>query len=378
MSVSAEIFTFPGRNGGGNGSAWGNQDLADVYRCIDQFAQQGVILEAASGISDEGDPWFALEDLSTGEALVHIARIDGFFIVHVMDGETWQGDTLRAALANLDIGALVLGDVHVAGDAGHDGTDKTDPDGSHAFLRIVSAVIAVLTADVIASTVAHDAMASPLPDVSETVAGDHASHNNTHTLAFPDMPVASETEPAHTEKASLDAPDQDVGEASATPTPAHEARETASAAAMLEDVVPTHVAVPQIDYSALLSQTESNAPVNVALEAPAALVAVTVAQPQQSDKHELVHITTSDKVLLAATEKEDLFLVVLKSDQESLQVTPQDFQQNQDSLVVEKGEDTGTSSGIILDLSQIASSQTGGLIVIGQSAAAAELPHGGG
>jgi hypothetical protein len=375
MSVSAEIFNFPARNGGGNGGFWGNQDLADIYRCIDQFAQQGIVLEAASGLTDEGDPWFALEDVTTGETLVHIARIDGFFIVHVMDGETWQGETLRAALTNLDFGALALGDVHVATDQGPDAHDKTDPDGSHAFLRIVSAVIAVLTADVIASTVAHDAMASPLPDVSETVAGDHADYHISHKIALPDMPDAADTPIAHSEKvqeAAVSLEPTDV------PVTLHEAKQALATSFPTDDAPSAaHIDIAHIDFSNLLPIAETTQPTKVELPVAEHLIAVTVAQAQNDGKSELIHIVASDKVALVATERDDVFLVVLTQEQNQLEVTQRDFQSGHDSLVIEKTDESGTSSSIILDLSNIAGAQAGGLTVIGQTATA-DLPLAGG
>lgn len=375
MSVSAEIFNFPGRNGGGNGGTWGNQDLADIYRCIDEFARQGIVLEAASGLTDEGDPWFALEDVATGETLVHIARIDGFFIVHVMDGETWQGETLRAALANLDLGALALGDVHVPADHSPDAHDKTDPDGSHAFLRIVSAVIAVLTADVIASTVAHDAMASPLPDVSETVAGDHADNHISHAIALPEVAVAADTPVAHLEKGRGEIEPAEASDLSAA---LHEAKQALAVATPAEDAPPaSHIDIPEIDFTSILATVGSTQAPKIESMAPEHLVAVTVMQAQTDGKPELIHIATSDKVALAATEKNDLFLVVLTPTQSRLEVTSTDFQTGHDSLVIEKTDETSTSSGIVLDLSNVAGAQSGGLIVIGQNASA-DLPLAGG
>ncbi|SNS68960.1 MULTISPECIES: hypothetical protein [unclassified Azospirillum] len=374
MSVSAEIFTFPGRNGGGNGGAWGNQDLADIYRCIDLFARHGVVLEGACGLTDEGDPWFALEDVASGETLVHIARIDGFFIVHVLDGETWQGDTLRAALANLDLNALVLGDPHVPADHGHDGTDnKTDPDGSHAFLRIVSAVIAVLTADVIASTVAHDAMASPLPDVSETVAGDHAFKDNSHTFALPEL---HEAEKVNHHPGKEPAPDAALVEPMiGTPQVAEPAKAGALLAAEEAPAAHPSSATP-IDLGDILMLAEAAPTVKVDVAAPQHLIALESLLPQAGDHPEILHLIRSDKVVLSATEKDDLFLVVLTPQQERLQVAAESFQSNHDSLVVEKSTPTSTSSGIILDLSQLPA-QTGGLTMIGQLPAG-DVPLSGG
>ncbi|MDG5497968.1 hypothetical protein [Niveispirillum sp. BGYR6] len=375
MSVSAEIFSFPGRNGGGNGGAWGNQDLADIYRCIDQFARHGIVLEAASGLTDEGDPWFALEDVASGETLVHIARIDGFFIVHIMDGETWQGDTLRAALANLDLNALVLVDPHPLADHGQDGTDnKTDPDGSHAFLRIVSAVIAVLTADVIASTVAHDAMASPLPDVSETAAGDHASNDISHTFALPEIHEAEQPAPhRHPAEATADTAASTATAVSALP---HGNEKAETATLVEEPAAAPHQTPPQIDFSQILALAESAAPLKTDAAGPQRLIAVTTNEPATPQQAEMLHVVNSNKVVLAATEKDDLFVIVLAPQEEKLQVVADGFQSHHDSLVVEKSAPGSTSSSIIVDLSQLPA-QTGGLTMIGQTSAS-DAPLSGG
>ncbi|MQP64529.1 hypothetical protein GE253_04135 [Niveispirillum sp. SYP-B3756] len=377
MSVSADIFTFPGRNGGGNSGTWGNQDLADIYRCIDLFARHGVVLEAASGLTDEGDPWFALEDVATAETLVHIARIDGFFIVHVMDGETWQADTLRAALANLDLSALALVDSHVPADHGHDGTDnKTDPDGSHAFLRIVSAVIAVLTADVIASTVAHDAMASPLPDVSEPVAGDHAFDTNSHTLALPELHEAVKAKLHPSAEATTDGAGLEATSMPSPPPVPGNGEKTAVLLLAEEAPAIQHGTPPQLAVADLLMLAEASAPIKIEAAAQPLLVMAAGVQGQTSEQPAVLHFFSSDNVVLSGTEKKDLFLVSLTPDHERLQITADNFQSDHDSLVVETSEHDSTTSGVILDLSQVAV-QAGGLTMIGQSTTG-DLPLSGG
>ena len=57
---------------------WTNDELAELYRVEHALVQAGIALETISGISDEGDPWFAF-CRSQGEVLVHITRYDGLY-----------------------------------------------------------------------------------------------------------------------------------------------------------------------------------------------------------------------------------------------------------------------------------------------------------
>ena len=60
---------------------WTNDELAELYRVEHALVQAGVALETASGVSDEGDPWFIF-CRTQGEVLVHIARYDGCYRLH--------------------------------------------------------------------------------------------------------------------------------------------------------------------------------------------------------------------------------------------------------------------------------------------------------
>lgn len=173
MRATADICSFPPRSGGAGGS-WSNQDLADIYRCIDQFAQHGLVLEAASGLSDEGDPWFALEDVHSGEAMVHIARLDGFYVVAVLDGDAWEAADLRAALDEV----LASGPL----EPGADPEPASAPSGGNplgSFLRVVSTMMACFTADLILQAV-HSTARAAEPWLT-------SKHAGTLETALPDL-----------------------------------------------------------------------------------------------------------------------------------------------------------------------------------------------
>lgn len=378
MSASAEIFRFPGRAGGNNNGAWNTQDLADVYRCVDLFARNGLMVEASSGMSDEGDPWFALEDVMSGEAVVHIARIDGFFIVHVPDGETWSGSTLRAALANLDVNGLVdltSGNVD-AGAADDDG----DKDGTHAFLRIVSAVVAVLTADVIAGAVSQDAAAATMLD-------DDASPATSVTPGLLDgiLDLPDANAPATAKKATLNT---EADNGSSGPDAAAAAAPAVIKVKAVEVPVDAGSDAPAVGIkSAAKMIADDQGHGN-----DARIVSAIVSISSNDDKPaagisfttdlEHVRVEFGETVSFKGSTNADLFLVVLDKNTNDVATKIDAFETGEDSLVVEKADDGGTSSGIILDLTVLTNGAQAILTVIGQedgsSASAASFTLVGG
>lgn len=365
MSASAEIFRFPGRAASGNSGSWSNQDIADVYRCLDQFARHGLMVEAASGLSDEGDPWFAIEDVSTGDALVHIARIDGFFVVHVLDGETWSGDTLRQALANIDVSTLAsIGMVDHHATTAADGDD--DKDGTHAFLRIVSAVVAVLTADVIANAVTHEAAASPLPPVGAPHAGDHSDDAIKAALDLP--AVDSAPAPQHREKTTNMAVGDEGAAAADAPKDIH------------YNKVDAHASTPPADALAAVTVEKEHSALTVATPVVDTVVTgskqeIMVAAGQSEGValsyaigSEHVQVTFDDRVSFVGTEKKaDTFLIVLDGHTKDLTAKVENFDKGLDSLVIEKSDDTGTSSAIVTDLGALVANGEAHLTVVGQA-----------
>jgi hypothetical protein len=59
---------------------WSNQELADLYRVEALLTQANIRIKTTRGTSDEGDPWFVFCH-ADGEVFVHLARIDGLYIL---------------------------------------------------------------------------------------------------------------------------------------------------------------------------------------------------------------------------------------------------------------------------------------------------------
>lgn len=78
---------------------WSNQDLGELYRVEGALLQAGLRIEAESGVSDEGDPWFVFCHGYNGELIVHFARIDGRYVV--------AAPALPKPLRGADLGSIV-------------------------------------------------------------------------------------------------------------------------------------------------------------------------------------------------------------------------------------------------------------------------------
>ena len=60
---------------------WTSDDLAQLHRVAAALRHPARPLEADGGLTDEGEPWFAICHLQSGEVVAHFARIDGSYIV---------------------------------------------------------------------------------------------------------------------------------------------------------------------------------------------------------------------------------------------------------------------------------------------------------
>lgn len=60
---------------------WTSDDLAQLHRAAGALRHLGRPLEADCGMTDEGEPWFAIYHAQSGEVVTHFARIDGSYIV---------------------------------------------------------------------------------------------------------------------------------------------------------------------------------------------------------------------------------------------------------------------------------------------------------
>ncbi|WP_309643925.1 calcium-binding protein, partial [Phenylobacterium sp.] len=88
----------PRASAGGGWTAAERERLADL---ADRLSAGGGKVEAVYGVSDDGDPWCVIKD-DNEEVLVHIARIDGQFVIHDAAADAIQeGDTLWSACDRL-------------------------------------------------------------------------------------------------------------------------------------------------------------------------------------------------------------------------------------------------------------------------------------
>ena len=60
---------------------WTAAERARLQELADRLAAGGVDVEVIFGATDEGDPWCVVTD-GNGDVLIHVARIDGEFVVH--------------------------------------------------------------------------------------------------------------------------------------------------------------------------------------------------------------------------------------------------------------------------------------------------------
>lgn len=78
---------------------WHPDDLAECYRVVDLLSRSGLPISIDSGLTDEGEPWAIVLRDDTGDVLLHMARLNGTFVVVSAAGPIAQrGDSLRAVL----------------------------------------------------------------------------------------------------------------------------------------------------------------------------------------------------------------------------------------------------------------------------------------
>jgi len=77
---------------------WTAAERARLEEVADCLAASGVHVEVIFGATDEGDPWCVVTD-GSGDVLIHVARIDGRFVVHsAIDDAVNEGADLHSAL----------------------------------------------------------------------------------------------------------------------------------------------------------------------------------------------------------------------------------------------------------------------------------------
>src|SRR6516225_7434622 len=94
--MSANVVTL--ERGFRHKSDWSPRELGEFYRVESALLQAGLKIETECGVSDEGDPWFAFCRPDDGEVIVHIARIDGNYI---LAGPCYEGIACGTDIASL-------------------------------------------------------------------------------------------------------------------------------------------------------------------------------------------------------------------------------------------------------------------------------------
>lgn len=56
---------------------WSRDDLAQLQHAAGALRYPGCALDTDSGLTDEGEPWFAVYHAESGEVVTHFARING-------------------------------------------------------------------------------------------------------------------------------------------------------------------------------------------------------------------------------------------------------------------------------------------------------------
>ena len=60
---------------------WNKYELAQFRRATNLLWESGLEIETASGLTDEGEPWFVFCDANSGDLLAHFAKMGGKNVV---------------------------------------------------------------------------------------------------------------------------------------------------------------------------------------------------------------------------------------------------------------------------------------------------------
>ncbi|RZJ93587.1 MAG: hypothetical protein EON88_14600, partial [Brevundimonas sp.] len=95
----SNVVPFEPRPSAGGG--WTAAERARLSDLADRLSASGAKVEVVYGVTDEGDPWCVIKD-ENEEVLIHVARINGQFVIHDASVDTVQeGDTLWSACDRL-------------------------------------------------------------------------------------------------------------------------------------------------------------------------------------------------------------------------------------------------------------------------------------
>lgn len=217
------VIPFTPRASAGDG--WTAAERARLAELAERLSAQGGKVEAVYGVSDEGDPWCVIKD-ENEEVLVHVARINGQFVIHDAAADAVQeDDTLWTACDRL---------------LGEGWSDARDDVVVPLTARQIQSVIALA----LAVAFVHDVQHAEAAVETETPA--HPEADASITTAAPAIDQDSAEGTRHDLLVNQATPEDDAA-STAGAAAAHEAPAVASPATSLDDA--------PADDTELVSQT---------------------------------------------------------------------------------------------------------------------------
>lgn len=94
--MPASIFSFRRRPAAPPKLDWSTQERSEFFRVIELLGRSGLSLELETGLTDEDEPWAVFCAPETGDPVVHIARLDGRYVLAATTlAEPVEGRDLR-------------------------------------------------------------------------------------------------------------------------------------------------------------------------------------------------------------------------------------------------------------------------------------------
>jgi RTX calcium-binding nonapeptide repeat (4 copies) len=215
----------PRPNAGGGWTAAERERLSEL---AERLSASGVKVEVVYGMTDEGDPWCVIKD-DQEEVLIHVARINGSFVIHDASVDTiQQGETLWSATDR-----LLGGDWR---DSREDVVVSLSARQAQTFVALVVAATFIQHADeaeaaTLTSDVEHQPQAEAAMLTSAAAAQSSAEEPQRQDLLAPQQHLSSEADSAAT---AAPAPTEETADAPAPP--ALSEPETVQAAVIDDDL----------------------------------------------------------------------------------------------------------------------------------------------
>ena len=215
----SNVVPFEPRPSAGGG--WTAAERTRLSDLADRLSADGAKVEVVYGMTDEGDPWCVIKD-ENEEVLIHVARINGQFVIHDASVDTVQeGDTLWSACDRLLGGDWreIREDVVVSLSARQvqtfialvvAGSFIYDIEHAEAAIDPTPAEPAPAAPDLVAAATIEVAQASTEEQRQDLLALQHGPSDNAVASAIlahePEAPTQSEHAPAAAETVELEPP----------------------------------------------------------------------------------------------------------------------------------------------------------------------------